>query len=239
MRETQIGGLKTRLTGGTDGNGGGEGPAVILLHGFGAPGDDLVPLAEWIGGETNVRFLFPEGPLSLSMGFGDSRAWWLIDMSRLEADRAAGRIRDLSGEVPRGLPRAREALEWFLAALPRSMPIDFTTTVIGGFSQGAMLTCDLVMRTAQPFAALVQLSGSLLARQEWCPQVAKRTGMSVFQSHGTHDPILPYVMAERLRDELTKEGLAVEWYSFRGGHEIPPTILRELSGFLTSVLRSR
>ena len=239
MRETQIGGLKTRLTGGTDGKGGGEGPAVILLHGFGAPGDDLVPLAEWIGGGPNVRFLFPEGPLSLGMGFGDSRAWWLIDMVRIEADRVAGRVRDLSGEVPPGLLRAREALERFLTALPGSMPIDFTNSVIGGFSQGAMLTCDFTMRSAQPIAGLVQLSGSLLARQEWRPDVAKRTRLPVFQSHGTHDPILPYVMAERLHDELTREGLAVEWHPFRGGHEIPPTILAELSGFLTKVLSSR
>ena len=119
MREIILGGLKTRLTGGTDGIGGGKGPVVVLLHGFGAPGDDLVPLADWIATPRGTRFLFTEGPLSLSMGFGDSRAWWIIDMARLEADRAAGRVRDLSQEVPRGLPQAREALETFLTALPR------------------------------------------------------------------------------------------------------------------------
>ena len=41
MREEQLGGLRTRVTGGTDGKGGGRGPLVLLLHGFGAPGDDL------------------------------------------------------------------------------------------------------------------------------------------------------------------------------------------------------
>ena len=46
MREIQLGGLRTRVTGGTDGKGGGNGPLVVLLHGFGAPGNDLVPLAE-------------------------------------------------------------------------------------------------------------------------------------------------------------------------------------------------
>jgi len=236
MREYILGGLKTRITGGTDGKGGGNGPAVILLHGFGAPGNDLVPLAEWITAPNGTRFIFPEGPLSLSLGFGESRAWWLIDMARLEADRAAGRVRDLSQEVPRGLPQAREALESFLAALPWSMPTDFTRTVIGGFSQGAMLTCDLVMRTAQPVAGLIQLSGSLLAKQDWRPTVAKRKGLPVFQSHGTQDQILPYVMAERLRDELTQAGLAVEWHNFLGGHEIPELVLRRLGTFLTNVL---
>jgi phospholipase/carboxylesterase len=170
------------------------------------------------------------------MGFGDSRAWWLIDMARLEADRAAGRVRDLSSEVPRGLAQAREALEKFLAALPSALAMDYQRTLIGGFSQGAMLTCDLVMRTALPFAGLIQLSGSLLARQDWRPSVGKRRGLPVFQSHGTQDPILPYVMAERLRDELIAAGLAVQWHSFYGGHEIPGPVLSRLDEFVTKVL---
>lgn len=236
MRQELLGGLKTRLTGGTDGKGGGTGPVVILLHGFGAPGDDLVPLADVLDVPAGTRWMFPEGTLSLNMGFGDSRAWWMIDMDRLEADRAAGRVRDLSNEVPKGLAQAREALEAFLNQLPRVMTVDYKKTVIGGFSQGAMLTCDLVMRTAFPFAGLVQLSGSLLARQDWRPSVGKRAGLPVFQSHGTQDPILPYVMAERLRDELTRTGLPVEWHQFRGGHQIPEPVLRRLSSFLTKVL---
>ncbi len=236
MRTELLGGLKVRLTGGTDGQGGGDGPCVILLHGFGAPGDDLVPLAEVLAVPGGTRFLFPEGPLSLSFGYGDARAWWLIDMARLEADRAAGRVRDLSADVPRGLPPVREAFEQFLQHLPKVLPVDFRKTVIGGFSQGAMLSCDTVMRAALPFAGLVQLSGSLLAKQDWRPTVSKRAGLPVFQSHGTQDPILPYVMAERLRDELTKTGLSVEWHSFRGGHEIPEPVLRALGIFLATVL---
>ena len=233
MRQDTVGGLKITLTGGADGKGGGNGPLVMLLHGYGAPGDDLVPLAEVTSAPSGTRWVFPEGPLPLGMGYGDSRAWWLIDMARLEADRAAGRVRDLSGDVPRGLPQAREALEAFLTALPRVMPVDYHKTVIGGFSQGAMLTCDLVMRTARPFAGLIQLSGSLLARQEW---LRKRASLPVFQSHGTQDQILPFVMAERLRDELIQSGLSVEWHGFRGGHEIPQAVLARLSGFITRVL---
>ena len=157
-------------------------------------------------------------------------------MARLEADRAAGRVRDLSCEVPRGLLQARHAFETFLTDLPRKLPVDPRKTIIGGFSQGAMLTCDLVMRTAFPFAGLIQLSGSLLAKQDWRPSVGKRAGLRVFQSHGTLDPILPYVMAERLRDELTSAGLKVQWHSFHGGHEISEPILTRLSGFITKVL---
>jgi phospholipase/carboxylesterase len=212
---------------------------VILLHGYGAPGDDLVGLANFLIGPVDTRWIFPEAPLPLNMGYGNARAWWLIDMARLEADRAAGRVRDLSSEVPRGLPQAREALEKWLSVLPSALSVDYRRTLIGGFSQGAMLTCDLVMRTAFPFAGLIQLSGSLLARQDWRPSVGKRAGLPVFQSHGTQDPILPYVMAERLRDELMAEGLTVNWNKFQGGHEIPEPILARLNGFVTKVLAKK
>lgn len=236
MRTLSIGSLNARLVGGTDGRGSGSGPLVILLHGFGAPGDDLVPLAEALDVPTATRFLFPEGPLHLNAGYGDARAWWMIDMNRLAQERAAGRMRDLSGEVPRGLPAARDAIHAFLTALPTALPVDPLRTVLGGFSQGAMLTCDMVMRTSTPCAALVQLSGSLLARNEWHPAVAMRRGLPVFHSHGMQDEVLPFPMAERLRDEMTALGLTVEWHGFRGGHEIPMRVLSRLSQFLTRVL---
>jgi phospholipase/carboxylesterase len=205
----------------------------MLLHGFGAPGDDLVPLADVIQVPTGTRWLFPEAPLSLNMGFGDSRAWWIIDFARIQEDRAAGRIRDLSVELPQGLALARERMLAFLKELPRQLPIDYKKTVIGGFSQGAMLTCDAVLQTDYPFAGLVQLSGNLLAQAVWGPLMRKRKGLPVFQSHGMQDDVLPNIGAERLRDALTQAGLAVEWHSFRGGHAIPEAVLRRLGSFIT------
>ena len=236
MHIAQLGGLTVRLTGGIDGKGGGNGPVVILLHGFGAPGNDLVPLAEVMDVPAGTRWLFPEGPLSLSMGFGDSRAWWMIDMARIQADRAAGRIRDLSNEVPKGLALAREKLVLFLKEVEQKFGADPRKTVLGGFSQGAMLSCDAVLHTDRPYAGLVQLSGNLLAQPVWGPLMPKRKGLPVFQSHGMQDEILPYVGGERLRDALSKSGLAVEWHSFRGGHEIPEPVLRALNTFLRTVL---
>ncbi|MGQ0694486.1 MAG: alpha/beta hydrolase [Nitrospiraceae bacterium] len=236
MRIAQIGGLTVRLTGGTDGKGGGNGPTVMLLHGFGAPGDDLVPLADVLDVPSGTRWVFPEAPLSLNMGFGESRAWWIIDMNRIQADRAAGVVRDMSMEIPKGLALARERLLAFLKELPRDLLMDYERTVMGGFSQGAMLTCDAALHTDYPFAGLIQLSGNLLAQPVWGPLMPRRKGLPVFQSHGTQDDLLPYIGAERLRDALKDSGLAVEWHSFPGGHEIPECGLRALSVFLRRVL---
>ena len=236
MREEQVGGLRTRITGGADGKGGGRGPLVLLLHGFGAPGDDLVQLADVLNVPVGTRFVFPEGPLSLMFGPADARAWWLIDMARIAADQAAGRIRDLSSEIPRGLAPARETMLAFLKEVEQTFGVEPRKTVIGGFSQGAMLACDLMLRATQPYAGLIQLSGTLLAAQEWEPLLQKRKNVPVFQSHGMRDDILPYAGAEKLRNTLTHAGLSVEWHSFRGGHEIPAPVLRCLGPFISKVV---
>ena len=236
MRQERFGSLNVRMTGGTDGKGGGHGPVVILLHGFGAPGNDLVPLAEFLNVPTGTRFLFPEGPLTLSFGPRDARAWWLIDMARIAQDQAAGRTRDLSNEIPKGLAPARDTMLAFLKEIERTFAADPRKTVLGGFSQGAMLTCDAMLHTDRPYAGLVQLSGNLLAQPVWNSLMPKRKGLPVFQSHGIQDEMLPYLGAERLRDALSQSGLAVEWHRFRGGHEIPEPVLQRLSVFLTKVL---
>ena len=203
MREIQFGGLRTRVTGGTDGKGGGNGPLVVLLHGFGAPGNDLVSLADVLNVPTGTRFMFPEGPLTLSFGPRDARAWWLIDMARMAQDQAAGRTRDLSNEIPKGLAPARETMLAFLKEVERTFSADPRKTVLGGFSQGAMLSCDAMLRTTQPYAGLVQLSGTLLAAQEWVPLLQARKGLPVFQSHGIQDEILPYLGARSVPDSWT------------------------------------
>ena len=236
MREEQLSGLWTRITGGTDGKGGGRGPLVLLLHGFGAPGNDLVPLADALNVPVGTRFVFPEGPLSLSFGPRDARAWWLIDMARIAADQAAGRPRDLSQDIPKGLAPAREAMLAFLKEVERTFGADPRKTILGGFSQGAMLSCDAMLHTDRPYAGLVQLSGNVLAQPLWSPLMPKRKGLPVFQSHGTQDEVLPYVGAERLRDALIHAGLSVEWQSFRGGHEIPRSVLQRLGPFITKAV---
>ena len=164
MRVDKLGGLTVRITGGTDGKGAGAGPLVVLLHGFGAPGDDLVALSEYLDAPAGTRFLFPEAPISIPMGFGDSRAWWMIDMARIQADRAAGKSRDMSNEIPRGLPEARERMKTLLDDIYRKFGADPARTVLGGFSQGAMLSCDALLHS---IATLCGLDSAV--RNSWLP----------------------------------------------------------------------
>src|SRR4051794_30799179 len=69
---------------------------VVLLHGFGAPGDDLVPLASALDAPAGTTFVFPEalhdmmelvGPM-----YAGARAWWMIDMARFERALQTGAV---------------------------------------------------------------------------------------------------------------------------------------------------
>ena len=235
MREDKIGGLRVRLTGGTDGKGGGDGPVVILLHGWAAGGDDLVPLWEVLDAPQGTRFLFPEGPLPVNMGFGDARAWWRIDVEQLNRDFVSGRPRNLSRVVPKGLTEAREHIIALLDDVQKRLGAAPEKTVLGGFSQGGMLSCDVALRTDRSFAGLAILSGSLLARDEWVPLMPKRKGLRVLQSHGSMDSVLPVFLAEQLRDFLSEAGVAVDWVGFQGSHEIPDIVLQKLGSFFHEV----
>jgi phospholipase/carboxylesterase len=226
MRQLKLGRLHAHVCGGTDREGGGTGPVVVLMHGYGAPGTDLVSLWRALAVPSEVRFVFPEAPLELGVG---GRAWWPIDMVRLQdrfTKEGAARLID---EVPAGIDEARSAVLELLEALERDFAAQSDEIVIGGFSQGAMLATDTVLRSARAFAGLAIMSGTLVSNSQWLPLMPARKGLPVLQSHGRADPVLPFAIAERLRDELGAAGIPVEFTPFNGGHGIPGPVLDGLT----------
>jgi len=232
MRMHTYGGLDVHIAGGPDREGGGNGPVVILLHGFGASGDDLVALWRMVRVPDAVRFVFPVAPLKLDEGLPDGRAWWMLDMEQIARQMAEGHGRDIE-TVPDGLAVARERVLAMLDDLDRHESLPPDQVFLGGFSQGAMLACDTVLRSPRAFAGLIILSGSIIARSEWEERWPARKGLPVFQSHGTDDPLLPHETATQLKDTLIRHGLTVTWHEFRGEHEIPLPVLDQLGLFLS------
>ena len=176
MRVHTYGGLDVHIAGGPDREGGGDGPVIILLHGFGAPGDDLVALWRMLRVPDDVRFVFPVAPLRLDDGLPDGRAWWMLDMDLI----VRGLPRDIEA-VPDGLEAARERVLAMLDDLDRHEGLPPDRVFLGGFSQGAMLACDTVLRSARQFAGLLILSGSIIARPEWEARWPGRKGSPCFR----------------------------------------------------------
>jgi phospholipase/carboxylesterase len=199
-----------------------------------------VGLADGIDVPPGTTFVFPEAPHALrefvfQPMLGDARAWWMIDMGAMERAMLRGEVRDLRTQVPEGLAEARAAIVAMLDALSREAP---GPLVLGGFSQGAMLSLDVALRCPEAtrnLVGVVLLSGTFLAEQEWTPLMPQRRSLPVFQSHGEADPILPFSIAENLRDAMQRAELDVTFAPFRGPHTITPKTLALLSAWLRTL----
>jgi phospholipase/carboxylesterase len=216
---------------------------AIFCHGFGAPGEDLVPCGPELhssapGGLPRVRFVFPAAPVQLGMGgMFDSRAWWPIDMLKLQQIMATGQVRDLQRDQPAMLPQRNRQLTDVLDQLMEESGVDYAQVILGGFSQGAMLTTDVALSLPESVGGVVVWSGTLLNEQNWAPAVKARSGMPVVQSHGRVDPILPFAGAELLRDLFVENGLKVEFIDFVGQHTIPREAIATTAALITRVAR--
>jgi phospholipase/carboxylesterase len=232
MREERFGDITVRLTGGEDREGGGDGPLVVLMHGFGAPGTDLIGLWRVLDVPRNVRFAFPEAPHRIP-GMPGARAWWMVDFARAEQAMSDG-PRSYAAEIPSGMEEATDQVVQMIEAMQTELGVASERLIVGGFSQGSMAACNAVFTRAVTPAGLVILSGTPVNLEAWKKGMAEKAGVPVFQSHGVHDALLSFQAAEQLRDEMREHGLLTEWVPFRGGHELPMPVLEGLSRFLST-----
>jgi phospholipase/carboxylesterase len=217
--------------------------AVLLCHGYGASGDDLVAL----GGElvrlapalADVRFYFPAAPLSLgNTGWGDPRAWWPIDVLAIQHLQRSGEdaLASFRTVEPAGMALARKALLAVVNDIATHTQLPMHRLALGGFSQGAMLATDVALRLEEAPGGLCILSGTLLTESVWKTKATARAGLPVFQSHGREDAVLPFHAAQRLHAMFLESGLQAEFLPFFGGHTIPPEALARMAAFLAECL---
>ncbi len=197
---------------------------VILCHGFGAPGSDLAPIGAELferGGDlSDVIYLFPAAPLVLDPGY-DARAWWMIDVERLQQLMAIGQTREMRTANPEELPACREMIcemiDW--ARTEYSLPA--CKIVVGGFSQGSMLATDIALNHPEKLGGLIIWSGALICETVWQPAAQSQQSLDIVQSHGREDMILGFDGAKDLQHMLEAAGHAVHFIGFDGPHTIP------------------
>lgn len=203
--------------------------AVILFHGYGANMHDLFPLIEmWAKPETD--FFFPNGILPLEMGSWGGRAWFPIDMQKLQAYMMRGEHRNMDEDVPEGYESTLKKLEEFVKEVSKN----YEKVIIGGFSQGAMCSSHLLMRL-ENLAGVILLSGNLVNHKA----LTKKGNVPFYQSHGTNDPVLGFAGAERLTKKLNDLGYPGSLETFNGAHEIPMSVVNGVSRFLDRLIVSK
>jgi phospholipase/carboxylesterase len=196
------------------------GIAVVLLHGYGASGDDLVSLARSLA-HPRTRYVVPAGPLALPNG---GRAWWpLKARSNYNAEQ------ELLVPLEQLLP-ARAAVQGVLRTVRERYAPE--TLCLLGFSQGAMLALDVALLPSPVVDRVAVLSGALpvpTAQELLRPRHARP---KVFVSHGRDDRVLRFAGAERLVAQLKSADCAVSFSPFNSGHEISPGTVALLREFL-------
>ncbi|WP_141591904.1 MULTISPECIES: alpha/beta hydrolase [unclassified Myxococcus] len=212
---------------------------VVLSHGLGAPATDLVPLGPELMAfqpalADRVRFVFPGGPMAWAHG---GRAWFPLPDAVMRGEQRDWE--QFARDVPPGMPAARRALMSTVDALCAAMKLPYGRIVLGGFSQGGMVSTDVALRLDEPPAGLCILSGTLTSEPEWRPRAQGRTGLPVFQAHGRYDPLLPLDSAERLRDLFVASGLTVDFHAYDMPHAIVTEELEALAAFLAARLGGR
>ena len=241
-RLEQLGGLTCRVVQQLDD---GQKPelVVILCHGFGAPGTDLVPLTSQLMKcqprlIKSTQFIFPEAPISMEeFGFyGEGRAWWPLDVEKINAAIANGEFRDERLNNPPELAEARRMMIKLVDHVKIKTGLPTSRIVLGGFSQGSMLSTDVSLRLDEAPGALCVWSGTMLCEKQWRELASKRGPMRVLQSHGTIDQILPFKAATRLHDLFKEAGFDVDFIEFQGVHTIPTESVTNLAELLVSLL---
>jgi phospholipase/carboxylesterase len=195
---------------------------VILLHGLGADGNDLLGLAPyWAPALPDAEFLAPNAPFPCDMapyGYQWLSARESSPQARLAGARAAGAILDayIDDELAkRGLGESDLALV--------------------GFSQGTMMSLFVGPRRERPLAGIVGFSGRLIAPDILGQEIRSRPPILLI--HGTDDPVVPFDSMTEAETALAANGIAVETLSCVGvEHSIDGEGLQRGGRFLQHVL---
>jgi phospholipase/carboxylesterase len=194
---------------------------LVLFHGRGADEHDLFPLLDVLDPQRRLLGLTPRGPLSLPPG----GAHWYAVQEIGYPDPATF------------LPTYTSASGW-LDSIAEETGIGPARTVLGGFSQGAVMTYALGLGRGRPRpAALVALSGFMPTVPGF--ELDLESPPPVAIGHGTFDPVISVEWGRRARSALEAAGADVLYREYPLPHAVEPGFLAELAPWIAAGLAAR
>ena len=203
--------------------GGQPGHLVVLLHGYGADGNDLIGLAPVLAPlMPDTVFHAPNAPYPCE---GNPMGYQWFGISRLDPQLAAAGVR-----------AAAPFVDAFLDETMARYVLDESRTALVGFSQGTMMALHVGLRRPRRLAGIIGFSGMLAAPETLAAEIETRP--PVLLLHGDSDEMLPHVLTERATETLRRHGLSVRMHIARGvGHGIDQTGLSQAASFLLDVFK--
>jgi len=195
---------------------------VVLLHGLGANGNDLIGLApHWAPLLPETEFLSPHAPFPCDMApYG--RQWFSFQ------DRNPAR-------VLAAVRAAATILDGFLDDALAERGLDASRLALVGFSQGTMMSLHVGLRRPAPIAGILGFSGRLLGPEFLAEEL--RSKPPVFLVHGNADEMVPFESLALAKSALEEHGVPVETLARPGlGHGIDDMGLSRGGQFLRKVL---
>lgn len=192
----------------------------MLLHGRGADEHDLAPLLDLLDPESRLLGLLPRGPLALPPG----GAHWYV-------------VRRVGFPDPATFfPTFEQAGSWLDATLEEH-GIPAERTVLGGFSQGAVMSYALGLGAGRPApAGIVAMSGFVPRVEGFELDLEGRAGLPVAVSHGSLDPVIDVAFGRDARERLEAAGLGVRYWEDPVGHQITPAALAQARDVVNEAL---
>ncbi|WP_159981382.1 MULTISPECIES: alpha/beta hydrolase [unclassified Novosphingobium] len=195
---------------------------VVLIHGYGSNGDDLIALADMIRPSLpGAAFVAPNAPSQIPH-MAAAHQWWPIETFSM-AERAAGAA------------AATPGLDAFITEELDKAGLSSDRLLLIGFSQGTMMALHAGLRRPDAMAGIVGISGMLVAPEQLQSDIRSRP--PVLLIHGTEDDIVPFRSMDLASTSLAEAGVAVETHVSPGiGHSVGPDGLAAATAFARRVL---
>lgn len=197
-----------------------EYPFIVLLHGFGASMSDLAGLAPAIDA-TGYVYLFPNAPIPLRIAPGATGyAWTPPGQGATESD----------------VLRAEELLAGFFDEAAQRHGATEGGILLGGFSQGGMMTYRFGLPRPETFAGLAILSGRIPTPDTLAETLPDHRDQPIFIAHGTADAMISVEDARESRRFLESAGYSPNYNEYRMAHEISQETMADLVPWIRDVM---
>jgi phospholipase/carboxylesterase len=194
--------------------------ALVLLHGRGADENDLFPLLDVLDPDRRLAAATARGPLSLPPG---GAHWYVVER--------------VGYPDPATFLPTFDLLSGWLDGWLAGHGVTPDRLVIGGFSQGTVMSYSLAFGPGRPRpAGVVALSGFMPTVEGFSLDLGAAEGLPVAIGHGSHDPVISVDFARSARARLVEAGADLTYQETPMGHQIDPRFLGSLPGWLGAAL---
>ena len=189
--------------------------ALVLFHGRGADEHDLFPLLDALDPERRLVGATARAPLSLPPG---GAHWYVL-----------GGIGTPERET---FTASFAAAGGWLDAFLEEHRLDAGRTVLGGFSQGGVMTYSLGLGAGRPRPKALVAFSSFIPRVEGFELDLSPPLPPVAIGHGTLDSVIEVEWGRRARALLEDAGAEVLYRETPMFHQIDPEFVREIAAWL-------